>query len=72
MRKLHEWAFLFIYEILRANQETKVCVNSQARGLVESLRLAQFATLDLLRRAQGHALVLSDGGRYHVLRRYQA
>jgi polyhydroxyalkanoate synthase len=38
------------------NKETKVCVNAQARGLVESLRQAQFATLDLMRRAQGHAL----------------
>jgi len=33
-----------------------VCVNAQAPGPVELLRQAQFATLDLMRRAQGHAL----------------
>src|SRR5262249_49134544 len=50
---MNEWAFLFRNV---ANQETKVRVNAQARGPVELLQQAQFATLDLMRRAQGHAL----------------
>jgi polyhydroxyalkanoate synthase subunit PhaC len=33
-----------------------VWINAQVRGPAESLRQVQFATLDLMRRAQGHAL----------------
>jgi len=33
-----------------------VWINAQVRGSAESLRQVQFATLDLMRRAQGHAL----------------
>ena len=40
---------------LRAKPETKVWINAQVRGPAESLRQVQFATLDLIRRAQGHA-----------------
>ena len=47
---------LHLHYSLRANPETKVWINAQVRGPAESLRQVQFATLDLMRRAQGHAL----------------
>jgi hypothetical protein len=48
--------FFLFPKFLRANLETKVCVNAQTRGPVDLLRQAQFAPLDLMRRAQGQAL----------------